>query len=476
MEKFSLSFFGGVGTTTGANILLQFGEHKILIDCGLEQGAKGADKNNAEKFRYNPANIEYLLVTHAHIDHIGRIPKLIKEGFSGKIISTKETKELAYPMLHDALKVMRARHAQELYNEYDIEKSFSIWEGKNYNDKLNLFEGCSVKMINAGHILGSAIFVVDCNGEKIAFTGDLGNTPSPFLPDNDVPYGVEYLVMESVYGDRNHESKEERRIKLKSAILGGLKRGGTIVIPAFSIERTQIILYEINNMVEDGEIPEIPVFLDSPLAEKVTQIYRKYENDFKESVRAEIKSGDDIFDFPKLKIVKKNSESAQIESTKGPKIIIAGSGMSEGGRVVSHEARILSHPENTLILVGYQSVGTLGRMLHDGIKEVKINGEKIRVRAKIESIMGYSSHKDSDHLLEFVEKVVGSEATEDGESSRTMNNAPQPPLTTRGGAGRLKKVFVIMGEPRSSLFLTQRIHDYLDIDAIYPEMGKEYKL
>lgn len=447
MNNPKLKFFGGVGSTTGANIMLEFNNRKIIIDCGLFQGARYAEGKKFESFKYNPANIDFVLITHAHMDHIGRVPKLVRDGFKGKIISTQETMELAQPMLEDALRVMQVRHPDKiLFEEEDIKNTFLLWEGKNYEEKVELFDNCFLQMQDAGHILGSAICNVSCGSTKIAFTGDLGNSPSPLLPDTEFPKNVDYVVMESVYGDRNHESKEERRNKLKEVILEGIKKDGTIVIPAFSIERTQVLLYELNNMIEDKEIPQIPVFLDSPLALKVTDIYKKYTKDFKESVQSEIKKGDDIFDFPGLRIIKNAQDSAEIEKIKDTKIILAGSGMSEGGRVLNHESRILNHAENTLILVGYQAVGTLGRLLEDGAKEVFINKQKTKVNAKIEVIKGYSSHKDSEHLLEFVEKVAPS------------------------------KVFVIMGEPKSSLFLTQRIRDYLDIDAVYPEERKEYNL
>ena len=463
MQNAKLKFWGGAGSTTGANIMFEYDNKKILIDCGLFQGAKYAEEKNFESFKYNPTSIDFLLITHAHMDHIGRVPKLVRDGFKGKIISTQETVELARPMLEDALKVIQAKHPNKvLFNEKDIEKTFSLWEGKNYEEKINLFENCSLQMQDAGHILGSAICNITCGkgegAKKIAFTGDLGNSPSPLLPDTEFPKEADYIVMESVYGDRNHDDKKERRNKLKQAILEGIKKDGTIVIPAFSIERTQVLLYEINNMVEDKEIPQIPVFLDSPLAEKVTDIYKKYAKDFKESVKEEIKKGDNIFDFPNLHIVKCATESVEIEKIAGVKIILAGSGMSEGGRIVNHEAHYLPDPKATIILVGYQSVGTLGRHIQDGAKEVfvdtdgnKNNGkEKVKVRATIENITGYSSHKDSEHLLEFVDRVNESK--------------------------RLTKVFVIMGEPKSSLFLTQRIRDYLDVDAVYPEEGKEYEL
>lgn len=474
MNNLKLKFYGGVGSTTGANIMLEFKGKRLLVDCGLLQGAREAEEKNFEPFKYDPAIVDFLLITHAHMDHIGKVPKLVRDGFNGKIISTQETMELAGPMLQDAFKVMQSRHPDKtLFDESDIAKALSLWQGGKYQEKIELFQDCFLEMQNAGHILGSAICEVSCgvgeNLRKIAFTGDLGNSPSPLLPDTEFPKGLDYMVMESVYGDKNHENRNERKEKLKKAILRGIKRGGAIIIPAFSIERTQVLLYEINNMVEDKEIPEIPVFLDSPLALKVTDIYKKYESDFKQSVREEIKAGDDIFDFPNLHIVGRASESADVEKIDGAKIILSGSGMSEGGRVVSHEAHYLPDSKGTIILVGYQAVGTLGRRLQDGAKEVfidmdgnKNNGkEKIKVRATIENITGYSSHKDSEHLLEFVEKT---------------NTPPSPPLDQGREGKKLKKVFVIMGEPKSSLFLTQRIRDYLDIDAVYPEEGKEYEL
>ena len=457
MNKIKLIFYGGVGSTTGANIMLEVNQKKILVDCGLLQGAKFAEEKNFTPFKYNPVSVDLLLVTHAHMDHIGKIPKLVRDGFKGKIISTEQTLELAHPMLQDALRVLKAKHPNKiLFEEGDIEKTFSLWQGKKYGEKIELFSGCFLEMQNAGHILGSAILNISCGDKKIAFTGDLGNSPSPLLPDTQVPKDVDYMVMESVYGDRNHEDKKERREKLKQAILEGIKKDGAIVIPAFSIERTQVLLYEINNMIEGKEIKAVPVFLDSPLALKVTDIYKKYMDDFKKSVKEEIKAGDDIFDFPNFTMIRTAEESREIEKIKGAKIILAGSGMSEGGRIVNHEAHYLPDPKATIIMVGYQSVGSLGRAILDGKKQVFINTdgnkkngkEKVKVRATIKNITGYSSHKDSEHLLEFVEKITSP----------------------------LKKVFVIMGEPKASLFLTQRIRDYLDIEAIYPEEGKGYEL
>jgi len=480
--------------------MLEHDSKFILVDCGLLQDSR--EEKNFEPFKYNPAEVDFLLITHAHMDHIGKVPKLVKDGFKGKIISTVETMELSKPMLEDALRVMQSKFPnQKLFSQEDIQKAFSLWQGHRYGEKIELFENCFLEMQNAGHILGSAILNVTTSpptpllakerGEKtitVSFTGDLGNSPSTLLPDTDIPLGADYIVMESVYGDRNHIDKKERRERLKEAILEGIKKEGTIIIPAFSIERTQVLLYELNNMIEDKEIPSVPVFLDSPLALKVTDIYKKYEKDFKKSVQEEIKKGDDIFDFPGLQIIKSAQDSAEIEKIKGARIILSGSGMSEGGRVVNHELSYLPDPSATIILVGYQAAGTLGRKLEDGAKEIEItppqplpkgegqernqyaNKRKIKVRAKIEVVKGYSSHMDSEHLVEFVEKTtspglrLGLSSTEERQGKQTSFSH------------KLKRVFVIMGEPKSSLFLCQRIREYLDIDAIYPGEGREYEL
>lgn len=476
MSNPKLTFYGGVGFTTGANFLVEHEDLKFLVDCGLLQGARNADEINSAPFKYDSSEIRFLFVTHAHMDHIGKIPKLVKDGFRGRIISTPETKELARPLLIDAYKIMLSREkggvSRNLYEEKHIDEALNLWEGVEYGGKQQITPVVSFRFLDAGHILGSAIIEFNFDdltaqtSKKVVFTGDLGNSPSPLLRDTEIPEDTDYLVMESVYGDRNHEDKEGRREMFKKIIKDTLEKKGEVVIPAFSVDRTQIILYELNNMVEDGELPSVPVFLDSPLAEKVTAVYSKSTKLFNENIQKEISLGDDIFNFPKLDIVGSARESRAIENVPSPKIIIAGSGMSEGGRVLEHEARALPHPENTVLLMGYQPVGTLGRELQDGAKAITLptfphlKGERgkqtIPVKARIENVHGYSAHKDSEHLLEFVEKSAG--ISEDNQKTK------------------LKKVFVVMGEPKSSLFLTQRIRDYLDIPAIYPEEGKEYEL
>ncbi|KXJ99492.1 MAG: Ribonuclease [Parcubacteria bacterium OLB19] len=447
--KSTLGFYGGVGSVTGANFMLDTGDLAILVDCGLVQGDKFAMEKNAEVFVYDPKAVDILLVTHAHADHIGRIPKLVRDGFSGKIYSTHPTKELAGVMMRDALKVMQYeanKFGQEvLYEEKDIDTCLNLWQTVGYEEKFTLGTDIKAWYTDAGHILGSGMIHLVRGDKKIVFTGDVGNVPQPLLRAPIIPKDYDYLVMESVYGDRLHEEVAERTALLRHYIEEARSKNGTLIIPAFSLERTQAMLFEINNMVEAGDIEPLPVFLDSPLAITVTGIYRKYTSYLRPEIQNQIKNGDDIFDFSGLKMTDSIKESEAINRHKGAKIIIAGSGMSHGGRILRHEKEYLDDANTILLLVGYQSVGSVGRLLQDGSKNLVIDGEKVKVKAKIAQIRGYSGHADRDQLLE---------------------------LVAHGGE-KAKKVFVAMGEERSALFLTQRIHDYLGIDVIAPDLNYE---
>ncbi len=456
MTEPAITFYSGAGTVTGANFLFEGDGFRVLVDCGMLQGLPHANEFNREDFPYAPESIDFLFVTHAHIDHIGRIPKLVKDGFRGTIFSTTATKELAELMLADAARIAdmesRATGVLPPYTSRDVMQAFSLWKALPYHTEHNVTKTLSVVLRDAGHILGSSMFLFSANhnGEKktVLFTGDLGNSPSTFVKDTEFVNDADYIVIDSVYGDRNHEPKEAREERFVKILKDTIARRGTLIIPAFSLERAQIVVYQINNLIESGVVPSVPVFLDSPLAIKLTDIYERMTGLFNEDVKNDIKGGDHIFNFPKFKETVRVAESKHIESVPGPKIIIAGSGMSTAGRVLSHEAKYLPNPNNTLLLMGYQAVGTLGRRLEVGEKEVVIHDEKISVRARVENISGYSAHKDSDSLVEFIEKALP----------------------------RLKKVFIVMGEPKSSLFLAQRLKDNFDIDVVVPERGESYNL
>jgi len=448
MNNSKIYFYGGVGSVTGANFVLEIGKSgkKIMIDCGMVQGNKFAEEINRESFKYNLLDIDALLVTHAHIDHIGRIPKLVKDGFSGVIWSTKETKEIASFMFDDAFRILE-REAREtgvlpMYEKTDYEKALSLWKTFDYHQKFEPTEGVFVIPRDAGHILGSVMYEINDGEKTIVFTGDLGNSPSPLLPETEKIESADYLIMESVYGDRNHEDVENRRSRFLAEIKNAIKRGGTILIPAFSLEKTQVILKELDDFVESHKIESLPVFLDSPLAIKITGIYKQSTHLFNEKARAEVQGGDELFNFPKLKISRDSWQSNAIFDAPNPKIIIAGSGMSSGGRILKHEKIYLGNDKNTIMFLGYQAIGTLGRQIEEGVKKIKVNDEPVIVRAKVVSISGYSSHKGGDDLVDFVSNIKG-----------------------------LKKVFVAMGEPKSSHFLANRIKDYLDVKAVVPEEG-----
>ncbi len=456
-DTLQITFHGGVGTVTGANFLLEDGQTKILVDCGLLQGIASADTFNRKPFPYDVSKINFLFITHAHMDHIGRVAKLVRDGFRGTIYSTPETRDLSVLMIADALKVMTEKEREvpvgetplpPLYEQADADMAFSLWKTIPYHAETKLSDAFTVYLKDAGHILGSSMYEFRWGGRKVVFTGDSGNSPSPLLKNTEPVTDADYLILDSVYGDRNHEPPAERDARFKQIITETVQKGGALVIPAFSIERTQVILYELNNLVEQKKIPSVPVFLDAPLGEKVTELYSRSTQDFNPGVQGEIQKGDNIFDFSRLSITHNSHESSDIDQLPNPKIIIAGSGMSSGGRIVNHEIKYLPDPHSTILLMGYQALGTLGRRIQDKPHEVEINGQKIVVRARIEMISGYSSHKDSDSLVKMVE-----------ETEKTV-----------------KKVFVVMGEPKSSMFLAQRLRDELNVEAIYPERGKAYEL
>ena len=459
-KQSTVRFYGGAGSVTGSNFMLDTGESKFLVDCGLFQGENALEKSNWEKWSFDPKEITALINTHAHIDHIGRIPKLVKDGYRGPIISTEATRALAEPMLMDAmeLNVHEAKKLglEPLYNEDDIAQAMKQWEGIGYHEKRQLESGVTLEFFNSGHILGSALAKFSREGRAIVFSGDLGGGNSPLLPLAEVPEGVQYLLIESVYGDRKREDDSHRRDRLENIIEDTMARQGTLLIPAFSTERTQDLLYEIRSLILEKRVPDVPVYIDSPLAEKITAAYLKYPNYFNEDIQKKIEAGEHIFSFPNLHFIENMQESETLDHNSGPKILIAGSGMSNGGRVVGHEKKILPDEKSTLLIVGYQAAGSLGRRLVEGAKKVKMYGlrgqpaEDVAVRCKVQSMYGYSAHMDGEQLLEFVNKM-------------------SEPV---GGQASLEEVFVVMGEPASANFLVQRIRDYLSVKASAPLVGQ----
>lgn len=433
----NITFYGGAGSVTGANYLLEHIGLRILVDCGLHQGSKYAEDLNYEKFQYDPATIQFAFLTHSHIDHVGRFPKLYRDGFRGTLFTTDASADLMAIALPDNMSHI-AREAEQdghpaLFEQKDLDGLMTHVKGVSYNEKLDLGKGVTAMLHDAGHVLGSAIVEISWEGKKIFFSGDLGNPPAPLLKPTEFIHDADYLVIESAYGDRVHEAREERRDRLAQIITETVNRKGTLMIPSFALERTQELLVELKELLGEGKIASIPVFLDSPLAIKLTGVYEKY-------------FGKSPFDFPGIKFTPTPDQSKRINDIPPPKIIIAGSGMSQGGRILHHELRYLTDSNSTILFVGYQVDGSLGRRIQKGDTEVMIFGQRVEIKCHRETISSYSAHADQPALLHWVKMA----------QTRDM----------------LKKVFVVQGEETSARTLANLIHDTLEVEAIVPKVGE----
>lgn len=468
-----LTFHGGARSVTGANYLLETENSKILVDCGLSQGTRHAEKQNYKPFPYDASSIDAVFITHAHIDHTGLLPKLIKEGFRGKIYMTKPTKDFSKIMLEDSQGLMAYEAEREgrepLYSKKNVILTIDYIEGVDYGKKIKAAKDVVCRFRDAGHILGSAIIELWISEQKqgqflpkagpghafadvkkVVFSGDLGNPPVPLLRPTEFIDEADYVVVESTYGDRLHEKKEERKNLLEDAIEDTIKKGGTLMIPAFALERTQELLFELNSLVENLRIPKVPIFIDSPLAIDATKIYKKYPDYYNKKATYLIEGGDELFKFPRLKFTYKTEESKTINDAPPPKVIIAGSGMSTGGRILHHERRYLPDPNSMMLIIGYQAAGTLGRRVLDGAKTVKIFSETVPVRAHVRAIGGYSAHADQGALYHWVEHIK------------------------RGG--KLKRVFAVQGEEGPALAFVQLVRDNLGVSAEAPIVGDSVEL
>ncbi len=446
-----LTFHGGAKSVTGANYLLESGGMKILVDCGLNQGGNYAERQNFEPFPYRPEEIQAAFVTHAHIDHIGRLPKLYKDGFRGRIYSTPPTRDFGEFLLLDSEHILSKEAEREqrplLYDTDDVVATMNIWEGVEYHATVTVGP-FRVTFYNAGHILGSAILLIEVEGKRFVFTGDLGNFPPPIIQTTEMLQSADYCVIESAYGDRIHENVGGRKEQLEDAVEDVVKTNGTLMIPAFAMERTQDLLFHLNDLVEHGRVPRIPTFIDSPLAIKLTEVYRKYQKYFNHETSAVIRSGDDILNFPGLRFTLSTEQSKEINNAPAPKIVIAGSGMMQGGRILHHAIRYLPDPKSMILFIGYQAFGSLGRQIMEGAKEVRIFGETVPVRCAKRVIHGYSAHADQPRLIEWLTPLRHS----------------------------LKKIFIVQGEEKASAALAQKVRDELAIAAEVPDAGEEVML
>jgi len=461
-SNLKLHFCGGAGVVTGANYLLETGTSRILVDCGLFQGPKELEAKNAEKFTYDPKTIEAVIITHSHLDHIGRLPQLIAGGFRGKIFATPPTIDFTRLILEDSVKILmeKAEHAGvvPLFGQQEVEQVMEHFVPVDYYQKTKAVKDISFTYHEAGHILGSAVVEVEVDDKKIIFSGDLGNPPVPLLREPDFLGEADYIILESTYGDRNHEPAATCQEVVENAIEDTVASGGVLMIPSFAMERTQQLLYHLNNLAENHRIPRLPIFIDSPLAIKITQVYKKYPQYYNKEAILNLDSGDDIFKFPGLEFTEASKDSKKINNVPPPKVIIAGSGMSQGGRIMHHELLYLSDPKNILLLITYQAEGTLGRKISEGAKRVEILDREVEIKAKIERLSGYSAHADQQFLMNWVKHF-----------KKTHQ------IGQNGGRG-LKKIFVVQGEEGSSKTLAGLIRDELGIESYIPRLGETVDL
>lgn len=446
-----LTFHGAAKEVTGSNHLLEVGTEKVLIDCGMFQGSRFADEKNYAPFPYDCTRINTLILTHAHLDHCGRIPKLIKEGFTGKIYSTAPTAALCEIILLDSAHLMvkeaERENRQPLFTADDVAEVLSRFETINYNERVTIGPDLSFRLRDAGHILGSAFVEINTEGKTILFTGDLGNSPAPIIGKLDQTMGCDILISESTYGNRIHEDVAKREQQLRDIIKQTVEQNGVLLIPAFALERTQELLHALDHLIISGEIPSINVILDSPLAIKATNIFQEYHKFFNHHAEEHFKH-DNFFHFKNLTTTISHEESEGIITIPAPKIIIAGAGMMNGGRILHHAVNYLPNPNTTLLIVGYQAANTLGRRLLEGERKVKIYGQDVKVNARIFAIGSYSAHADQKQILEWLSG---------------MQYFP-------------KKIFLVHGEEASEDGLSKAITDKFDTEVIEPEWKQSFTL
>jgi metallo-beta-lactamase family protein len=441
----TLEFLGAAGTVTGSKFLLEVAGRRVLIDCGLYQGLKELRQRNWEPLPIEPRSIDHVVLTHAHIDHSGYLPRLCRDGFRGAVHATRGTADLLRILLPDSGRLQEedaeyhnrrgtSRHvpALPLYTEEDAMRAAVLVGGVPYGERLPLTDAVAVSFARAGHILGSATVGVDVATEagarRIVFSGDVGRYDAPILPD-PAPIGdADYIVVESTYGDRRHDPTPVLD-QLERVMKAALARGGAIVVPAFAVGRSQELMYDLTLLWRAGRLPRLPSYLDSPMAIDATEIYRAHPEDFDDDMQTLLASGRSPLDWREFRIARSAAESRALNAVSGPVLIVSASGMATGGRVLHHLRQRLPDARSTVLLVGYQAVGTRGRALEEGASAVRIFGEDVPVRAHVESVPRLSAHADADGLL------------------RWLGTASRPP----------RRLFVVHGEPEPAIALARRV-------------------
>lgn len=458
-----LKFLGGARTVTGSCFYMECNNLKFLVECGMYQG-EDAEEINKAAFDFNPEEIDYVFVTHAHLDHSGMLPRIVKEGFKGRIITTSATKDLLEIMLYDSAhiqesdtewltrKALRAGKSPviPLYTIEDVRNVMSLIDIKKYGEIFHIGNGIKYRFLDAGHILGSGAlelwFQDSLKEKKIVFSGDIGKKGNPIVKDPLNPVEADFIVMESTYGNRHHKPLKESIDELVDAVKTTLKRGGNVYIPSFAVGRTQDLLYILNNLLRQKRLHNINVYLDSPLAQEATKIYLSHPECFDEDAK-KLFTTRDYNDSIKLHFVQSAQESMALNKIKSGIIVIAGSGMCEGGRIVHHLKHNLWRSECSVIFVGFQGKGTLGRKIVDGAKTVHILGEEIAVKASIYTINGFSAHADQAELIEWIS---------------FFKDSPE--------------VFIVHGEEEVSLVFSSLVNERFGFKTYVPEKGEMFML
>lgn len=451
-----ISFHGAVQEVTGSCFLLAAQdangtERRLLIDCGMFQGERMCGDQNMVPFGFDPRSIDAVFVTHPHADHTGRLPKLIKEGYAGPITMTLPCKALTKVVLEDAFHIM-TENAEKcgdevLYGREDLDVLDAHTTGVGYHEQIDVAPGITVMFHDAGHVLGSAFISVEAEGKRVIFSGDIGNEHVPILPDTEPISRADVVVCESTYGHRVHEPPTERARLLREAVEETVRAGGVLLIPSFSIERTQELLYELDLMLRTYPT-NIPMFLDSPMAIRATEIYRHFKEYLRFDAPILSEPDRDFFSFPNLRETMTVDESKAINDVRAPKVIIAGSGMMSGGRIMHHLLRYLPDPKSRVLIIGYQAFGTLGRKIYEGAKKVRIFGQDVEVRAGVSAIGAFSAHGDQNKLTRWLQPEEG---------------------------GVPKKIFLVHGDEDAKEVFATHLRHALRTEVVIPEFQSSHE-
>ena len=457
----TLTFLGGAGTVTGSKTQVRVDGRELLVDCGLFQGLRALRRRNWDRLPLDAGAVEAVLLTHAHLDHCGYLPALVRQGFRGTVHATPMTAALARIVLLDSAHLLEedAQHARTkgyskhaepvpLYTEADVEAALRLLVPVPFGTPVTLAGGTTAVLRRAGHILGSSTVHLDVpsQGTSVLFSGDLGRPSHPVLRPPDAPQAARFVVVESTYGNRSHG--DEGGEALAAAVRRTVGRGGSVVIPAFAVDRTEVVLRALKQLVADGAVPPVPVFVDSPMALRALALYRQALADGDDDVLPDLAADADPFDPGDLRALHTPEESRSVNSPPWPCIIVSASGMATGGRVLHHLEHLLPDPRNAVVLVGYQAVGTRARDLADGARHLKMHGRYVPVRAEVVVVDGFSVHADADELLTW------------------LGQLPSPP----------EACFVVHGEPEASATLAQRIEAELDVLAVVPRHGERIRI